>query len=147
MQGQNKAVRSTQGGGGVSPSPLAYFYIKKIKWQSVACTCTIILANVSLWYFLVFDLAKSLLKFINVEMTPKKRERSERVKSLDLFDCVCHVCCVSWKWCHLTIIWGWHPPFWYAVFRGCLDGKQYAKGRYAVRKNPVISYADVYFYF
>jgi len=28
-----------------------------------------------------------------------------------------------------------------------LDGKQYAKGRYAVRKNPVISYADIIFYF
>ena len=26
-------------------------------------------------------------------------------------------------------------PVWYAVF---LDGTQYAKGRYAVRKNPVI---------
>ena len=33
--------------------------------------------------------------------------------------------------------WGWNPPFWYAVFRGCLGGTQYAKGRYAVRKNPV----------
>jgi len=42
---------------------------------------------------------------------------------------------------------GWHPPFWYAVFRGCLDGMQYAKGRYAVRKNSVISYADINFYF
>jgi len=38
-------------------------------------------------------------------------------------------------------------PLWYAVFRECLDGTQYAKGRYAVRKNPVISYADIYFYF
>jgi len=39
------------------------------------------------------------------------------------------------------------PPFWYAVFRGGLGGTQYAKGRYAVRKNPVISYADINFYF
>ena len=39
------------------------------------------------------------------------------------------------------------PPFWYAVFRGCLDGTQYAKGRYAVRNNFVISYADINFYF
>ena len=39
------------------------------------------------------------------------------------------------------------PPFYYAVFRGVLDGTQYAKGRYAVRKNPVISYADIDFYF
>ena len=38
-------------------------------------------------------------------------------------------------------------PFWYAVFRGCLDGTQYAKGRYAVRKNPVISYAVIKFCF
>ena len=28
---------------------------------------------------------------------------------------------------------------------GGLDGTQYAKGRYAVRKNPVISYADINF--
>ena len=28
-----------------------------------------------------------------------------------------------------------------------LDGTQYAKGRYAVRINPVISYADINFYF
>ena len=41
---------------------------------------------------------------------------------------------------------GWHPPpFWYAVFRGDLDGTQYAKGRYAVRRNSVISYADIIF--
>ena len=39
------------------------------------------------------------------------------------------------------------PPFWYAVFSWVLDGTQYAKGRYAVRKNPVISYADINFYF
>jgi len=39
------------------------------------------------------------------------------------------------------------PPFWYAVFRGDLDGTQYAKGRYAVRRNSVISYADIIFYF
>ena len=37
------------------------------------------------------------------------------------------------------------PPFWYAVFRGDLDGTQYAKGRYAVRRNSVISYADINF--
>jgi len=39
------------------------------------------------------------------------------------------------------------PPFWYAVFRGDLDGTQYAKGRYAVRRNSVTSYADINFYF
>ena len=40
------------------------------------------------------------------------------------------------------------PPFWYAVFRGGgLDGTQYAKGWYAVRRNSVISYADINFYF
>jgi len=40
------------------------------------------------------------------------------------------------------------PPFWYAVF-SFLDGTQYAKGRYAVhvRRNSVISYADIIFYF
>ena len=44
------------------------------------------------------------------------------------------------------------PP-WYAVFRsvcvcgGGLDGTQYAKGRYAVRRHSVISYADINFYF
>ena len=27
---------------------------------------------------------------------PKKRELSERANSLELFDFVCHVCCVSW---------------------------------------------------
>ena len=39
------------------------------------------------------------------------------------------------------------PPFWYAVFWGCLGGTQYAKGRYAIHKNPVISYADMNIYF
>jgi len=39
------------------------------------------------------------------------------------------------------------PHFWYAVFRGDLDGTQYAKGRYAVRRNSVILYADINFYF
>ena len=39
------------------------------------------------------------------------------------------------------------PPFWYAVFRRVLDGTQYAKGWYAVRRNSVISYADINFYF
>ena len=38
-------------------------------------------------------------------------------------------------------------PFWYAVFRVFLDGTQYAKGWYAVRRNSVISYADINFYF
>ena len=39
------------------------------------------------------------------------------------------------------------PPFWYAVFRGDLDRTQYAKGQYAVRRNSVISYADINVYF
>ena len=42
---------------------------------------------------------------------------------------------------------GGTPPFWCAVFRGVLDGTHYAKGRYAVCTNPVISYADIKFYF
>jgi len=37
------------------------------------------------------------------------------------------------------------PPFWYAVFRGRV--RRYAKGQYAVRKNTVISYTDITFYF
>ena len=77
-----------------------FIYIKKIKWQYVACTCTIILANVKfgvcLLDFLVFDIPKSMFMLINAEMTPKRRERSERAKILELFDFVCHVCCGSW---------------------------------------------------
>ena len=42
---------------------------------------------------------------------------------------------------------GDNPPFWYAVFRFFLDGTQYVKGWYAVRRNSVISYADINFYF
>ena len=34
-------------------------------------------------------------------------------------------------------------PFWY---RG-VDSTQYEKGQYAVRKHPVISYANIKFYF
>ena len=34
---------------------------------------------------------------------------------------------------HRVYEWGWHPPFWYAVFRGCF------KRRYAVRKGSVRS--------
>ena len=56
----------------------------------------------------------------------------------------CH-CCTLQIWMEKNHLWGWQPPFWYAVFRGCLGGTQYAKGRYAVRKNPVISYADINF--
>jgi len=37
-------------------------------------------------------------------------------------------------------------PLWYAVF-SFLHGTQYAKGRYAVRINSVISYADINVYF
>ena len=49
-----------------------------------------------------------MFKFINAEMTPKKRERI----ILELFDFVCHVCCVfdeNWtffyvkNWCLRTI--------------------------------------------
>ena len=36
---------------------------------------------------------------------------------------------------------------WIRHCRGYLDGTQYAKGRYAVRKNYVISYAYINFYF
>jgi len=39
---------------------------------------------------------------------------------------------------------GWHPPppFGTQYSGGGLDGTQYAKGRYAVRRNSVISYAE-----
>jgi len=43
-------------------------------------------------------------------------------------------------------VWGWHPLFG-TQYLGGLDGTQYANGRYAVRKNPVISDADINFYF
>ena len=39
------------------------------------------------------------------------------------------------------------PAFWYAVFMGFFGGTQYAKGWYAVRRNSVISYADINFCF
>jgi len=35
-----------------------------------------------------------------------------------------------------------NPPPLVRSIQGIIDGTQYAKGRYAVRKNPVISYAD-----
>ena len=47
-----------------------FIYIKKIKWQYVTCTCTIILANVKfgvfcLLDFLFFDIPKSMFMLIN----------------------------------------------------------------------------------
>jgi len=48
---------------------------------------------------------------------------------------------------HISKYEGDTPPFWYAVFRGDLDCTQYAKGQYAVRRNSVISYADINVYF
>jgi len=39
------------------------------------------------------------------------------------------------------------PPFGTQYSEGGLDGTQYAKGWYAVRRNSVISYADINFYF
>ena len=55
--------------------------------------------------------------------------------------------------------WGWHrylarsiqegdtpPPFGTQYLGGDLDGTQYAKGRYAICRNSVISYADINFY-
>jgi len=39
------------------------------------------------------------------------------------------------------------PPPFVTQYSGFLDGTQYAKGWYAVRKNSVISYADIIFYF
>ena len=50
--------------------------------------------------------------------------------------------------CIINNFWGWHPLFGkqYSC-RGSLDRTQYAKGRYAVRRNSVISYADINFYF
>ena len=38
-------------------------------------------------------------------------------------------------------------PLLIRSIRGDLNGTQYAKGRYAVRRNSVISYADINFYF
>ena len=38
------------------------------------------------------------------------------------------------------------PPLLVRSIQGGLDGTQYAKGRYAVRRNSVISYADINFY-
>ena len=38
-------------------------------------------------------------------------------------------------------------PFFGTQYSGGLNGTQYAKGRYALRKNPVISYTDSKFYF
>ena len=39
------------------------------------------------------------------------------------------------------------PPFGTQYSGGDLDGTQYAKGRYTVRRNSVILYADINFYF
>ena len=47
-----------------------------------------------------------------------------------------------------SIIEGDTPPHFGTQYSGgCEDGTQYSKGRWAVRKNPVISYADIYYYF
>jgi len=59
-------------------------FLKRYLW----CVC--------LLNFLDLDLPKSMFKFVNADMTLKKRERSERAIFLELFDFVCHVCCVSW---------------------------------------------------
>ena len=43
---------------------------------------------------------------------------------------------------------GWPPPpLVRSIQRGVLDCTHYAKGRYAVRENPVLSFADIIFYF
>ena len=52
-------------------------------------------------------------------------------------------------------LWGWHVPTPFGTqYLGFLDGMQYGKdgmqygkGRYAVRKNPVTLYADIFFFF
>ena len=73
--------------------------IKKLKWRNIACTCTIILANVS------FDVFACYISYFSTSLSqvhkwwndpPKKRKRSERAKHLELFDFACDVCCVSW---------------------------------------------------
>ena len=46
----------------------------------------------------------------------------------------------------MRVQWGWHPTFGTQYSEGALDGTQYAKGWYAVRRNSVISYADINFY-
>ena len=35
-----------------------------------------------------------MFNFVRTAMTPKKRERSDRAKKIELFDFVCDVCCV-----------------------------------------------------
>jgi len=50
------------------------------------------------------------------------------------------------KMIFLLIIEG-DTPLLVRSIQGDLDGTQYAKGRYAVRRNSVISYADINFYF
>jgi len=78
-------------------------YIKKLKLQYVVYTCTVILENISFWCvcllnFLDFDLRKSMFKFINAEMTPKQRERSERAIFLRvIWLCMSCVLCFWWK--------------------------------------------------
>ena len=53
-----------------------FIYIKKIKWQYVACTCTITFAKVKfgvcLLDVLVFDIPKSMFMLLNAEMTLQK---------------------------------------------------------------------------
>jgi len=39
------------------------------------------------------------------------------------------------------------PPLVRSIQGGGVDGRQYANDRYAVRKNPLIRYADIHFYF
>ena len=87
--------------------------IKKIKWQSGVCTCRIILANVSfvVFDFLVFDLPKSMFKFINAELTLKSACEARARKNNVIWLCMLRLFCFlmkmgpfkSKKWCLRTI--------------------------------------------
>jgi len=51
---------------------------------------------VCLLNFLDLDLPKSMFNFVNADMTPKRARAKRACNFLELFDFVCHVCCVSW---------------------------------------------------
>jgi len=55
--------------------------------------------------------------------------------------------CISCGEIEVKINEGDIPPFGTQFSGGVLDGTHYAKGRYAVRRNYVISFGDINFYF
>jgi len=60
-----------------------FIYTKWIKWQNVACTCTLFLKNVSFDVFACY-----IFQFYC------SHKRSKRAKNLELFNFVCQFCCV-----------------------------------------------------